>query len=70
MKADDGLPLTTKDFCKDVRHLVLLKGFNLKERPSSPSSHQAVQNAPSPPKTANDVREDRNNAIMSRNQIM
>ncbi|XP_055384563.1 mediator of RNA polymerase II transcription subunit 25 [Condylostylus longicornis] len=37
VKADGDLPLTAKNFCKDPRHLVLLKGFNLKERSSSPN---------------------------------
>lgn len=43
---------TSKNYSKDPRHLVLLKGFSLKERPISPTTIPGVQgaitNMPSP----------------------
>uniref|UniRef100_A0A8D8YL33 Mediator of RNA polymerase II transcription subunit 25 n=1 Tax=Cacopsylla melanoneura TaxID=428564 RepID=A0A8D8YL33_9HEMI len=38
----------TKNYAKDPRHLVLLKGYNLKERPVSPNPIQSSLNAPPP----------------------
>lgn len=40
---------TAKNYSKDPRHLVLLKGFSLKERPVSPNINQNVQSAPVAP---------------------
>lgn len=41
-KADGDLPLTAKNYCRDIRHLILLKGFHLKERPVSPNASSAI----------------------------
>uniref|UniRef100_A0A1B0C941 Mediator of RNA polymerase II transcription subunit 25 n=1 Tax=Lutzomyia longipalpis TaxID=7200 RepID=A0A1B0C941_LUTLO len=38
---------TSKNYCKDPRHLVLLKGYSLKERPASPPAAATI-NLPSP----------------------
>ncbi|XP_005190085.1 mediator of RNA polymerase II transcription subunit 25 [Musca domestica] len=38
MKADGDQPLAAKNYAKNIRHLVLLKGYHLKERPQSPNS--------------------------------
>ncbi|XP_055697270.1 mediator of RNA polymerase II transcription subunit 25 isoform X4 [Phlebotomus papatasi] len=38
---------TSKNYCKDPRHLVLLKGYSLKERPASPPATATI-NLPSP----------------------
>ncbi|XP_055836619.1 mediator of RNA polymerase II transcription subunit 25 [Episyrphus balteatus] len=46
-KADNDIPLTSKNYCRDIRHLILLKGFHLKERPISPNINNSV-NAQSP----------------------
>uniref|UniRef100_A0A1A9UH88 Mediator of RNA polymerase II transcription subunit 25 n=1 Tax=Glossina austeni TaxID=7395 RepID=A0A1A9UH88_GLOAU len=47
MKADGDQPLTAKNYAKNIRHLVLLKGYHLKERPQSPNgimgTNQALQ---------------------------
>uniref|UniRef100_A0A1A9W559 Mediator of RNA polymerase II transcription subunit 25 n=1 Tax=Glossina brevipalpis TaxID=37001 RepID=A0A1A9W559_9MUSC len=47
MKADGDQPLTAKNYAKNIRHLVLLKGYHLKERPQSPNgimgSNQTLQ---------------------------
>jgi mediator of RNA polymerase II transcription subunit 25 len=48
-KSGGDLALTaSKNYSKDPRHLVLLKGFSLKERPSSPNINQQVQQAQIP----------------------
>lgn len=57
-KADGDLSsLQNKNYSKDPRHLVLLKGYSLKERPISPLTGTANQNSsnlnmPSPLSTA------------------
>ncbi|CAD7077038.1 unnamed protein product [Hermetia illucens] len=68
--AGGDLPLTTKNYCKDVRHLVLLKGFNLKERPISPNSHPIPNNAASPLTTVQNNVETQGNLIMPPNAAM
>lgn len=53
-KAGGDLVNNTKNYCKDPRHLVLLKGYSLKERPISPTVTNAIsissplQNATAP----------------------
>lgn len=44
---------SSKNYCKDPRHLVLLKGYNLKERPISPSTMQGNQPTPNMPSPLN-----------------
>lgn len=45
-KSGGDLALTaSKNYSKDPRHLVLLKGFSLKERPASPTMNQPAQSA-------------------------
>ncbi|XP_017143951.1 mediator of RNA polymerase II transcription subunit 25 [Drosophila miranda] len=47
MKADGDQPITSKNYAKNIRHLVLLKGYSLKERAASPNSMAAQMAAPS-----------------------
>lgn len=57
-KSGGDLGLTAKNYSKDPRHLVLLKGFSLKEliihdkRSESPPANQAVTQAPQQPPQA------------------
>ena len=44
---------TTKNYCKDPRHLVLLRGFSLKERAVSPPPNANIASLPSPSPAAN-----------------
>ncbi|XP_016976315.2 mediator of RNA polymerase II transcription subunit 25 [Drosophila rhopaloa] len=46
MKADGDQPITSKNYAKNIRHLVLLKGYSLKERAPSPNSMAAQMAAP------------------------
>ncbi|XP_017105166.2 mediator of RNA polymerase II transcription subunit 25 [Drosophila bipectinata] len=46
MKADGDQPITSKNYAKNIRHLVLLKGYSLKERAPSPNSMGAQMAAP------------------------
>jgi mediator of RNA polymerase II transcription subunit 25 len=43
----------SKNYSKDPRHLVLLKGFSLKERPASPNMNQQPQTPQMPTQQAN-----------------
>ena len=53
-KSGGELALTTsKNYSKDPRHLVLLKGFSLKERPASPNVNQQTPVAQMPPTQQN-----------------
>ena len=45
--------VSSKNYSKDPRHLVLLKGFSLKERPASPNMIQQAQTPQMPTQTAN-----------------
>lgn len=45
--------VSSKNYSKDPRHLVLLKGFSLKERPASPNMIQQAQTPQMPAQTAN-----------------
>lgn len=45
-KSEVDHSLTAKNYCRDIRHLVLLKGFHLKERPASPNANVISSQSP------------------------
>lgn len=48
MKADGENTIVSKNYSRDIRHLVLLKGFSLQERPVSPTQQNQHQTNPIP----------------------
>lgn len=69
-KSGGDLVLTTsKNYSKDPRHLVLLKGFSLKERPASPNMSQPAQ-APQIPAVQPNVPAPQAASAMQNNEQM
>lgn len=69
-KSGGDLALTTsKNYSKDPRHLVLLKGFSLKERPASPNMSQPAQ-TPQLPAAQPNVPAPQPASVMQNNEQM
>ncbi|XP_017036389.1 mediator of RNA polymerase II transcription subunit 25 [Drosophila kikkawai] len=62
MKADGDQPITSKNYAKNIRHLVLLKGYSLKERAPSPNSMAAQMAAPNAAQAAVQQQQQQNSA--------